>query len=490
MPQSDETLLPHLEWEFANRPISITTVNENEHERLPKGRKRILVSRDEDYNLNAILQFEDPDFIYKWHNSPSAAGSFVESFDVTGSDILEHIYTLGYSYINTAEKRMDNVGEEFSGSANLGFYGLRMKTGNNNEVVHLTEWYLNGPRRHVFSRVTNRKLSKVFSRERLESKDNKLESIRVPGEASGFSVDFLRIKIDEYRFVIGKVPKGIGPEWSSNIGIEYRTDWGRIPNDVERRKILELCSFVFGRHLLLIGRTMYDKDEQIVQSFACSPWGKFAKSLCSKSDCPPISIGLPRQGKAETVINQLLPMYNELCDSLHLKEALWNCWIAREMPAGANFPILCTGIESMINGWFHFKKSESKGLYIENGEFENLLKEDVERIQSKLKGVPNYDKILRKILASNQFGITERYQRFFDEINLPLNEKERTAIKSRHIFAHGEALFDTMDKREILQQEFTLEALFNKAFLKLLEYSGTFIDYSITGWPEAQLTKE
>ena len=148
-------------------------------------------------------------------------------------------------------------------------------------------------------------------------------------------------------------------------------------------------------------------------------------------------------------------------------EALWNCWIPREMPAGTNFSILCTGIESMINGWFRFKKSESKGLYIENGEFENLLKEDVEHIRNKLNGVPNNDKILNKILASNQFGITERYRRFFEEINLPLSEKERNAIKSRHIFTHGEASFDKMDQREILQQENTLETLFNKAFLKL-----------------------
>jgi hypothetical protein len=458
----------------------------NEHERLPKGRKKISVSRDDNYNLSAILDFDDPDFIYKPSNSSNLPGSFVESFNITGSDFDNRIYTLEYSYINTAGTKSDNGGE-FSGSANIGFHSLSMKTDNTNKVVHLTEWYLNGPFGHVFSRVTNRKISKVFSRERLESKDNKLESIRVTSEAFGFSVDFLRVKTDEYQFVIGKVPKGIGPEWSSNIGIEYRTDWGRIPSDLERKKIVELCSFVLGRHLLLVGHSMYDKDEHIVESFACSPWGNFPKSLCSKFDSPPISIGLPQHGRAEGIINQLLPRYNELCDPLHLMEALWNCWIAREMPAGTNFPILCTGIESMINGWFRFKKSESKGLYIENGKFENLLKEDIERIRNKLNGVPNNDKILNKILASNQFGITERYRRFFEEINLPLSEKERNAIKSRHIFAHGEASFDKMDQREILQQENTLETLFNKAFLKLLEYSGTFIDYSIVGWPEVQL---
>ena len=108
----------------------------------PKGRKKISVSRDDNYNLSAILDFDDPDFIYKPSNSSNLPGSFVESFNITGSDFDNRVSTLEYSYINTAGTKSDNGGE-FSGSANLGFHSLIMKTDNTNKGVHLTEWYLN-----------------------------------------------------------------------------------------------------------------------------------------------------------------------------------------------------------------------------------------------------------------------------------------------------------------------------------------------------------
>ena len=157
------------------------------------------------------------------------------------------------------------------------------------------------------------------------------------------------------------------------------------------------------------------------------------------------------------------------------------------MPLGTNLPILAAGVESIITGWFRNNKSKSKGVFLDKEKFESFLKEELESIQNKLKGVLNGDKITEKILSANQFGIMERYRRFFDEIELPINEKEWAAINERHTFVHGKALFDKTDWRKIAQHVNTFETLFNKIFLKLLGYTGTFIDYSTTGWPEVQL---
>lgn len=472
-----------------NKPISITTVND--YERLPKGQKKIVIDRDEDYNLRAVLHFGDLDFGASYYSAVAAvpAGSFVNYFEITGSDYKKHnLYTLENSYVNPPETRIDNVEGKFSGTAKLSFYGLKMKTDNTNEVVHLSEWCLNGPYNPIFSRMTKRKLTKAFAKERLESGGNIFESGKVFGETQNWARDYLRIKTDDLQFIIEKVPDDFGPSWSSNIGIEYRTTWeqGRIPNSAEREEILEICSFVLGRQLLPIGYTMYDKDENIIETYARNPWGNSAKSYCLKrGDEPPIEIFLPPFGRAETIISQLLPKYNELCRPFRLKEALWNCWVSRQMPLGTNLPILAAGVESMINGWF-LNKSKSN-VFLDKEKFESLLKEELGSIQNKLKEILDGDEIVANILRANQAGIMKSYQIFFDDIKLPINDKEWDAIDERHKFVHGKALFSEMDGRTLAQHALTFETLFNKIFLKLLGYSGTFIDYSTIGCPETQL---
>ena len=343
--KSDRTkFLPFLEWEVLDKPATITTVAESTH--LPKGHKRILVTRDEDYNLRASMDFKDPLFDLDSIKPDSVEGSFQKLFDIQGSDSNLLSYTLESVFVNRLEKHGIPGSAGFSGNASIYLQGLKMNTGNNKEGTHLTEWYLNGPTDYVFSRITHRKVLRTFTRERLESNRIPFDTIKTPGESSSSGTDFIRVKTDNLQFVIGKVPKEFGPEWSSNIAIEYRKAWGRIPDLAEREKIMEICSFVLGRQLLLIGYTMYDQDEKIVEAYARDPWGKSAKSFCSQPDYPPVNISaIPPQGKAEIIINKLLPKYSKLREPLCLKEALWNYWVSRKMPLGTNLPILAAAVE-------------------------------------------------------------------------------------------------------------------------------------------------
>ena len=59
---SNETLLLYLEWELMTKPLTVTRVNDNAC--LPKGQKRIIITRDKNYNLQGKLQFEDDNFGY------------------------------------------------------------------------------------------------------------------------------------------------------------------------------------------------------------------------------------------------------------------------------------------------------------------------------------------------------------------------------------------------------------------------------------------
>jgi hypothetical protein len=481
---SDELdILPYLEWDFLNKPVSITKVDDNDN--LPKGKKKILIERDEDYNLKAILQFEDPKF---GHTSSNVAGSFSKGFQISGysnsgllSCVLESCH-VGNIHIT----RNLNEGVEVKGTATLIFDGVKIRHGENN-ASHLIEWYVNGPKDSVFSGFTERKVERKYIRERFVSREKKVDSVNISLESFGGPTDLIWINNGNFQFLVSKVPNKIGPNWSTNIGIEYRTAWGRIPQPDERLKIEELCSFVFGRQLLSVGYTIYDQDEQLLEVSAHDPWGKAAKSFCSRPDYPPIRIRDFPSRDAERIITQLLPKYIELCEPLCLREALWNYWISCDVPVGTNLPILAAGIESIIDQWYEWKKTKSHGVYMETKEFADLLKEDIASIQKKLEGNPNKEKILSNIQRANAFGIMERYRLFFEEINLVISKPEWDAIEARHLFVHGHVRLNEMDWQKIIQHVRTLETLLNRIMLRLFEYSGSFIDRSVVGWKDAQL---
>lgn len=485
-----KTFLPYLEWEILREPITITKVDSRIE--LPKGKKKIVVNRDEDYNLRATLYFKDSAFKGDLRQSSAIAGSFPERFDIQGSYFDSVFYTLESCLIGDTTIHMIHEGQESVDTAILNFQRLRIRYKNEEEGTHLIEWYLNGPENDVFCRVTDRKVLSSFFRERFASKEDKIDSIEISREARSGGVDFLRIEACDFQFLITKVPNGIGPKWSSNIGIEYRKAWGRIPDMYEREKVEELCSFIFGRQLLPVGYTIYDQSENIVEGYAVNPWGREARSFCSKQyDMPPIRISpaiRTRRCKTEDVINQLLPLYFEMRESLCLKEALWNYWGSRDMPIGTNLPVLAAAVESIINGWFKYKKSKSQGVFMRKKEFEALLKEEIEAITRKLEVKPNGDKIVEKILKVYEIGIMERYRVFFEEINLAIDNLEWEAIEERHKFVHGRILFDKADWKRVIQHVRTFETLLHKILLKLLGYSGTFIDRSVIGWKDKQLS--
>jgi hypothetical protein len=473
---------PYLEWEVLREPITISKVDDRTE--LPKGKKKIVINRDEDYNIKASLYFRDSTFEGHLRQSSAVAGSFAERFDIQGSYLDSVLYTLESCLIGETTHRIQE-GQESLDTATLNFQGLKMKHKNEEEGTHLTEWYLNGPEDYVFCRVTDRKVLSSFFRERFASKEDKIDSVEIKRDAWSGGVDFLIVKTCDFQFLIAKVPKGIGPSWSSNIGIEYRKSWGRIPDMQEREKIEELCSFIFGRQLLSVGYTIYDQNENMVEGYAHYPWGKEARSYCSKHDQPPIRISDGARGKAEDIISQLLPKYYEKRELLRFNEALWNYWIARQMPPGTNLPILAAGVESIIDGWFNTK---SQGVYMKKKEFESLLKEEIEAIKEKFEKKPHGDKIIANILKAYNFGIMERYRVFFEEINLPIDDHEWEAINERHKFVHGRIIFDETDWKRVIQHVNTFETLLHKILLKVLGYSGTFIDRSVLGWNDKQLS--
>lgn len=483
---------PYIEWEILRKPVTITQIDQNQG--LPDGKKKIRINRDEDYNLKGLLEFEDPSpkgVYFKPHTN--VAGTIAKIFDIHGSshDISYIIESVVIGDVNIT--RISEGEEQNTGTAKLHFKALKIKYNNKNEGTHLVEWFLNGPTDHIFWERTERKEKINYIRNRYDSEDKKIDSIDISAKSEASGGDYLWMDLSDFQFLIGKVPNEFGPEWSSNIGIEYKKEWGGIPNIRQREEIEELCSFIFGRQLLSIGYSLLDQKDKLVEAYCHDPWGKNAKSFCSNVAYPPIRIDFPFSRSPKELISQLMPKYFESSDLLRLTEAVWYIWVSREMPIGTNLPILAAALESIINGWFK-SKSESHGVYLKKEIFESSIEKEIDKIRKKLDAIfetekerSNVQKIVNKILRANEFGVMERYRIFFEEIDLKAEPHEWKAINERHKFVHGHARFKEADWSKVLSYVNTYETLLNKVILKLLGYSGKYIDRSTAGWTDKKL---
>ena len=476
---------PYLEWEVLQEPTTIPEVDNKKE--LPEGQKEIRITRNEYYNLRAVLSTE-------CHPKTKDVGKcgFVELFEITGSNLYDMHYTL--ESCNCAGYKPRGRLYEID----LSIQGLKIRHQTETEGAWLTEWYINGPENNsVFRNSTKRKSSKTIIRERLAHNDEKIHFIEVSGEDLYSSRDYLRIETGDIQFLIAKVPEGFGPNWhsniSSNIGIEYRKDWRGIPNIEEREKISELCSFIFGRQLLMVGYTSYDKDNNIVEEYACNPWGNDPRYLCSKPDIPPIRI--KGHSKADDLITRLLPPYCTLRDRYRLNYTLWAYWLARDTPAGMGLPIFAAGVEAVMKKWFKSEKSKSHGVYMTNDEFGEISKNEINNIKTKLRS--NYrdklnerdcDKIVDYLKRGYNRGVKAQFKVFFDEINLYLDENEWKAIDARNDVAHGRFLLasDRKKSRDMIRFGFAYETIIHKILLRMLKYSGLYIDY-LDGFKDKQL---
>ena len=76
---------------------------------------------------------------------------------------------------------------------------------------------------------------------------------------------------------------------------------------------------------------------------------------------------------------------------------------------------------------------------------------------------------------------------FFDGIDLPIGDLENKAIGARNFAAHGSI---NESKTSILEQHklaMAYETLISRVILKLIGYSGNYVDYGTLGYPERDI---
>lgn len=351
----------------------------------------------------------------------------------------------------------------------------------------ITDWYLNGPDDFVWRSATSWTTSISHIRHRGKSLERKFER-RGPAPAS---LDHLSVAIPGLVFALHKVPEHFGPEWSTNVAIEYQSVNGVLPSEETRTGVSEIVSFVLGRRLAKIGSTSFSDDGSPVEQTANSPWGDGIESVCGKVDSPPILIerGRGDSTNAEELLAVLVPRYLELRAELDLSSALWQYWIANETYLGIELPIYASGVEILAHAWFKSKKSKIKGLYMKQEAFEKLLQDELVAIRQKLAGQPYGDRMLRRVIGAHNMGTNERIPMFLEEIGLVFGPEEKRAMAARNTAVHGRKADSDKELEQLIRSGTAYQVLFNRILLRLLDYGGEYIDRCTLGHPMRSLSE-
>ncbi len=472
----------YLEWEGLQEPWSIEHVSEAGGG-IPIGSARIKLRRDDHYQVEGEL-----------------TGTYVDeselAFDVQPGTLARPLaidgqgngyrYALRRGYLRAYTSLLSlKEGVDHTFTSRLDYFEVT-RTYDHRELPPvprwLTQWYLNGPRSSdVFWRGTEREMVPHYTRAR----DTTL--FKAPERpAQSFSADHAFIEYGGKSFIIHQVPREFGPSWSANLGIEYRPEWGGIPAREKRIAIAEIVGFVLGRRLLNAGFTEYDELGDPITEMVTSPPGDNIVAMCQASGPRPINVEPHSVGgrSIEDVLPSLVPAYLALRESLRLNDAVWRYDMSRDLPVGIDLPVVAAAIEGVAALWL--EANEARRIYLEPDRYNELLTEDLVRIEAKLQaeGIPDDDrqKMMNKLRGAYSMSGNESLYLFFKRIGLKVGKFERDAIKARNPMAHGgPTMPKDLAKASTLRTAY--QTLFVRMLLKLLKYDGFYIDYSSVGCP-------
>ena len=476
-----------MEWEFLQNEYTIE--NPSVDHKLAGTPELLKIWRNDDYQIRGCITGSTKYHFYT-DVPENKSGLIIPPFEIKGAmynDMEKYdlggCYILGTSIRGSFDKPAN---QEFQ--TELSIHRIRVTHQSKNEINSLIEWYLNGVDPvFFFNRGANRRYTQIFTKERdiLKEKTEKFENEVTLGWGRYAFIDCV-----DFGFVINSVPKPYGPKWSNNLSIEYRPEFHRIPNAEERIAISEIVSFILGKQMFNIGSSTYDKEGYIIETSAQNPWSETAKYLSPKPPFYPINLMNPgTECKIESILPDLVKKYFDLKTELKLTDVLWRYWIGSELPLGSDIPIMANGIEILANNWFKSNRSQIKGVYIPYNEYKQITQDEIEKISVKLGEHPHKKKIISKLSYCYNMGSNDRLNFFFNEIGLEIGNLEQEAIDSRNVMIHDSIDFYSTEYEKMVLLSFVYKTFFHRVLLKVLGYSGEYIDYSMKGYPSKSLDR-
>ena len=214
------------------------------------------------------------------------------------------------------------------------------------------------------------------------------------------------------------------PTWTNRLSIEYYPVDGQFPTETERDAIAELYSFLTGKHLTRVGRTVYNNNLEWTYWDACNPvtFGFDIVSGGKNNWFEPVNLG--NRGpycKMGVILNDIIKNgYFQKYKDYSLNEFFPLYWTAAKMGMGVNLVIAASALQNLQNNYSDKNKLPTQ--YMKTASFKNLLSELFEKICNKLTEkaaageADHVDRMMNKIKNANNMGVNERQTYFLEAI--------------------------------------------------------------------------
>ncbi len=339
----------------------------------------------------------------------------------------------------------------------------------------LIEWYLNGTNNIVYPLITKTKFESFTYLQRSGIDDENPRKVAY-NNTENSSYNYALIDCGEFKCILFSLDKKIGPDWSINIGIEYRKEWG-IPSPETRVSVSEILSFIMGTQLLNVGYSFYDSNYYIIDAVSINPWGDNVVSRCRSSKQTLIGLEYDDIAYEQALeLSELASQYIKIKDELRLNDVLWRYWIAKEMPIGTNLPILASGLEILVNTWLKSSFSKKEPVYMKKSAYHDLIENNLLELEKTLSSYNFKEKIINKLKSAYNMGVNEKINVFFDEVSISPNDLERRAIRARNDMVHGSAMKSEQQVFKAIEHTKAYTSLFERIILTILNYKGLYVD--------------
>lgn len=262
-----------------------------------------------------------------------------------------------------------------------------------------------------------------------------------------------------------------------------------IPDEETRRKIRDCLSFLVGSALLYLGCSCFSSDWHVNEFELFTPQtqdGSFLKiqamhpfwlGVRSKNDLNSITTGF------------LLEHLYRIYDTYNLKHIFWVYWTAICTPMYSSAVHFGAIIESLQKSYLRMHSGSFSTSLIDSAEFK-LIKKKLFSVLSEFSIKDEENQILKnKISALNQTPQSRLSERFFEALELTLNDDEKAAWKQRHNVAHGEHIDNDADFRLAIHNTNILKVLFHRVIMRIAGADDcVYYDYASLGFPLKRLS--
>ena len=293
------------------------------------------------------------------------------------------------------------------------------------------------------------------------------------------------IKGIDYPFTICYESIKDAPHNLDCVSLAYSVANDRFPAEEIQDYHMHIISFLFGCPLTNFGYSRYNDSGNVIETYVISPRYETIQMSLNLS-YPPIKYEKLSASQIQEIFNPIIVNYRNLDLSIYhdyIKALLRRFWESHLLYLDYKFHLIVSGLDVFMRFW---SQQNSVNLnpkeIISNDIFDTefvpyikIIKKNISRRNDISKD--ERDKLYRNIGELNKDRKTTKLEKMYAGVGLPLTPNEVKILRLRGEMMHEKPFICDGEVDAYVDYYHDAVTLCNRSLLKLLDYTGDYIDY-------------